>query len=523
MECNRKKCVIYTRYSSHNQRDVSIEQQLKACKKYISDLEIELIEVYADRALSGTTDRRPEFQRMIKDAEKGLFDYIVVYTLDRFARDRYDSAVYKRKLKNYGVKVLSAMENITDDATGILLESMLEGLAEYYSAELARKVTRGMQDNAEKCLVNGSLPYGYIKDSSSHYAIDPDKAPVVVELFQRVANGEPYVTIAQDFNNRGLRTAHGKKFGKSSFVRMLGNERYRGIYIYKDARKEGGIPRIIDDNLFFEVQEQVKVRNQMKNSPKTNSDFRLTGKLYCGECGSLMTGTSGTSRTGAKYYYYFCTKKNGKCDKKNVRRDIVENSVVQAIRTEILENEDVINWIVTSILNYRKKEQHSDEITVLRARKAEIETSLSNIMKAIEAGIFTETTKSRMEDLENEKAEVTAKIAAGEMRKKELTADEIYAWIDSFRYADFEDPDFAETLFNTFVYAVYLYDNDDLKIVFNTGTDSTKSFNMSMLSSGENGSDTLCNSSPNVSYPNHLLSCVNGVVILATQLIKKEA
>ena len=209
--------VIYARYSSHSQRDVSIEQQIRACKQFADRHDIRVVKVYEDRALTGTNDKRPGFQQMIQDAKSGGWNYVIVYTLDRFARDRYDSAVYKRQLKNQGVKVLSAMENISDDPTGILMESMLEGLAEYYSKELSRKVQRGHEDNARKCLVNGALPLGYIKGSDSKYKICEPEADIVREIFQRVKDQEQLSDIITDLNNRGVTTKKGKAWNRSSF------------------------------------------------------------------------------------------------------------------------------------------------------------------------------------------------------------------------------------------------------------------------------------------------------------------
>ena len=136
------KAVIYARYSSDNQREESIEGQLRECTAYCQKNEITVVRTYIDRALSAKTDNRPDFQRMIKDSAKGLFDVVLVWKLDRFARNRYDSARYKAQLKKYGVKVLSATENISEGPEGIILESLLEGMAEYYSAELAEKVIR---------------------------------------------------------------------------------------------------------------------------------------------------------------------------------------------------------------------------------------------------------------------------------------------------------------------------------------------------------------------------------------------
>ena len=147
--------VIYARYSSHNQREESIEGQLRECKRYAQDNGITVVGEYVDRAISGKTDNRASFQKMIRDAEKDRFSMVIVYKLDRFARNRYDSAMYKAKLKKCGVKLVSAMEQLSDSPEGIILEAMLEGMAEYYSANLAQNIRRGMKENAMKGLATG--------------------------------------------------------------------------------------------------------------------------------------------------------------------------------------------------------------------------------------------------------------------------------------------------------------------------------------------------------------------------------
>ena len=154
--------IIYARYSSDNQREESIDGQIRECKEFAEKNEIRIIDTYIDRALSAKTDNRPSFQQMIKDSSKGLFDVIIVWKLDRFARNRYDSAHYKNILKKNGVKVVSATEAISSGAEGILLESMLEGYAEYYSAELAEKINRGLTENAMKCKFNSDpITFGF--------------------------------------------------------------------------------------------------------------------------------------------------------------------------------------------------------------------------------------------------------------------------------------------------------------------------------------------------------------------------
>ena len=298
-----QNAVIYARYSSHAQREVSIEQQIRACEQFADRSGIRIVDIYEDRALTGTSDKRPGFQQMIADAKHGTWSYVIVYTLDRFARNRYDSATYKRQLKNCGVKVLSAMENISDDPTGVLIESMLEGYAEYYSMELSRKVLRGHEDNARKCLVNGKLPLGYVRGPDGRYAIDEAEAEIVREVFRRVADYEPLIEIAEDLNARGILTKKNHAWNRSSFNAMLANERYIGIYSYRDIRIPGGIPQIIDKELFDTVQVIMHRKPNARRDPtgktpqrrrRGNSVYLLTGKLYCGHCKSPMTGISGT-------------------------------------------------------------------------------------------------------------------------------------------------------------------------------------------------------------------------------------
>ena len=147
--------VIYARYSSDNQREESIEGQIRECTAYTEKNGITVVKHYIDRALSAKTDNRPDFQQMIKDSEKRLFDIVLVWKLDRFARNRYDSAHYEYQLERNHVKLVSATEPISDSPAGIMVKSMLTGMAEYYSAELSEKVVRGMTENVLKGKYNG--------------------------------------------------------------------------------------------------------------------------------------------------------------------------------------------------------------------------------------------------------------------------------------------------------------------------------------------------------------------------------
>lgn len=208
--------VIYARYSSHSQTEQSIEGQLQTCYEFAKNNGHIVIGEYIDRAQSGTTDSRAEFQRMIADSDKHTFDAVLVYQLDRFARNRYDSAINKAKLKKNGVRVISARENISDDASGILVEGVLESMAEYYSAELSQKIRRGMDINAEKCLSNGSNPgLGYYVDEERRFHIDPEGVAVVREIFEMYASGKTVAEITKYLNAKQVKTSLGKEFNKT--------------------------------------------------------------------------------------------------------------------------------------------------------------------------------------------------------------------------------------------------------------------------------------------------------------------
>ena len=213
--------VIYARFSSSAQREASIEQQINVCRTFAAREGYNIVQIYSDRAITGRTDRRPQFLQMIKDAREGRFQAVLVYALDRFSRDKYDSARYKHELRDCGVRVVSATEPISDQPSGILIESVFEGLAQYYSAELSQKIRRGNEDNAKKCLAGGQMPLGYRRGADGRYEIVPDEAEIVKEIFARVAAGDTYAEICRDLNERGIRTKHGGAWNRSSFKKSI--------------------------------------------------------------------------------------------------------------------------------------------------------------------------------------------------------------------------------------------------------------------------------------------------------------
>ena len=268
------KAVIYARYSSDNQREESIEGQLRECTAYCAKNDITILRTYIDRALSAKTDNRPDFQRMIKDSAKGLFDVVIVWKLDRFARNRYDSAHYKAQLRKYGVKVLSATENISEGPEGIILESMLEGMAEYYSAELSEKVIRGHTENALKCRYNGGTPtFGYTIDKDMQYQLDPRTAPVVLEMFTQYDQGATMKEIMERMAEKGVTTVRGKKIDLNFMARLLKNRKYIGEYSYREIITPGGIPSIVPQDLFDRVQQRLTKNKKAPARHKAEDEY----------------------------------------------------------------------------------------------------------------------------------------------------------------------------------------------------------------------------------------------------------
>ena len=463
------KAVIYARYSSDNQREESIEGQLRECTAYCDKNDITVLRTYIDRAMSAKTDHRPDFQRMIKDSAKGLFDAIIVWKLDRFARNRYDSAHYKAQLRKYGVKVLSATENISDGPEGIILESMLEGMAEYYSAELAEKVIRGHTENALKCKYNGGTPtFGYTIDKDKHYQLDPRTAPVVLEIFTRYDQGATMKEIRDHLADKGVTTVRGRGIDLNFVAAILHNRKYIGEYSYRHIVTPGGIPAIVPQDLFDRVQQRMEKNKRAPARHKADDDYLLTTKLFCGTCKAMMVGESGTSGTkGRKYHYYRCvnTKRHKTCNAKHksIKKEPIENAVVSAVMDKVMDDA-FVEYIADTVMELQTKE--STILPALRKQLAETETGINNMLNAIQMGIINESTKQRLDELEARKKETELQIIQEEMRHPALSREDVVWWICRFRTLDVSKLDERRRLIDSFVNSVTVFD-DHVLITFN--------------------------------------------------------
>ena len=425
------RIVIYARYSSHSQTEQSIEGQLQVCCEYAKNNGYMVIGEYIDRAQSGTTDNRVEFQRMITDSDRHTFDGVLVYQLDRFARNRFDSAVNKAKLKKNGVRVLSARENITDDASGILVEGILESMAEYYSAELSQKIRRGMDINAEKCLSNGSNPgLGYTVDKDCQFHINTETAPVVREIFEQYASGKTVTEIITDLNVRQIKTSLGKAFNKNSLHRLLRNKRYIGYYICKDTETPGGMPRIIDDELFERVQRTLDRNKKAPARKRGKDEYLLTTKLFCGYCKEMMIGYGGTGKSGKAYHYYACKNAKKKlCKKKIVDKQTIEERVITACLSLLTESN--IKKIAKAVADICQADMDSAPIKRLKDIIKEIDMAIENLWKALEHGQSVDMITERIDKRKQEKAALEDQLALEMAKEFILTEPQVVAFLQN--------------------------------------------------------------------------------------------
>ncbi|WP_156990959.1 recombinase family protein [Caproicibacter fermentans] len=459
--------VIYARYSSDNQREESIEGQLRECKAYAEKNGITVLSTYIDRALSAKTDHRPEFQHMIKDSAKGLFDIVLVWKLDRFSRNRYDSAHYKTVLRKNGAKVVSATESISEDSTGILLESLLEGYAEFYSAELSEKVIRGLTENALKCKYNGGgLPIGYTIDNEQNFQIDPITAPIVLEAFQRYDKGATVKQLVDFLNIKGIQTYRNKPLRIDCVKRLLKNRRYIGEYKYRDTITPDGVPTIVPKDLFDRVGERLAKNKKAPARAKAKEEmYLLTTKLFCGYCGAYMCGESGTSSNSTVHQYYKCVTAKYKkaCPKKTVKKNWIENLVIEHI-VKLLFDDALMNDLTDTLVEFQKRENTT--LPLLKKRLIETEKGIENILNAIQQGIFTQSTKQRLDELEETRSSLEVSIIQEEMQKPVLTKEQLLFWLHRFRALDVTNPAHRQRLVDSFVNAIYLYD-DKIVLMFN--------------------------------------------------------
>lgn len=423
-----------------------------------------VIHEYCDRALSGKTDNRPEFQRLIKDSEKHQFEAVIMYTLDRFARNRYDSAIYKARLKKNGVKVYYAKQPLPDTPESIILESVMEGYAEYYSENLARNVRRGLQENALKGVAMGKTILGYRKTADRKLEIDPSGAEAVKLIFQMYASGAKIEDIADTLNAKGYKNSRGGRFAKESFSRILCNQQYLGNYVFGDTVIEGAIPQIIDKELFDKAVKRKKGSKRSHPHNKARDNYIFTGKIFCGNCGGSMVGCASTSGSGKLNMYYICHDKYQKkndCTMPGTRKEWLEETVIEFTVNNILTDETIVK-IAEKVVELCKREQmETTRIPVLEGAIADCEKRTNNLIHAIEQGIAPSDVKRRIDEIAAEKLVLETELAKMKIETPSLTKERVIYWLSQFRKGDVKNIDYQKAVADTLINSVRVYSSDD--------------------------------------------------------------
>lgn len=463
--------VIYARRSSDRQNEESTAQQIAACRELADRLGYNVIHVYPDEAKTGKNDRRPEFQKMVRAIEAGKCDVVLAYKSNRISRNMLQALTYENRFEQHGVKVVYAKEQFGDNAAGRFALRNMMNLNQFYSENMSEDIKRCLYTYAEECKVlSGRIPLGYKKGEDGKYALVEDEAKIVQEIFAMYCAGVKSVAICAELNARGLKTSRGKPFGVSTIERIIKQEKYIGVYTYGDIRIEGGVPRIVDDDTFRRAQERLKDAHRAPAKASGQTDYLLTGKLFCGHCGSTMIGECGTGRTGTVYNYYCCrTKKKdaSACTKKRIRQDVIEDAVIDYTLKHAL-TDDIINAVAEEAIRL----QGEDKRTVAHQQRlkqlAELRQREHNIIDAIASGFRTDAMRVELENLAEEISALSKKIAEESCERPMYTKQQLVDNLSRFKTGDPKSPKFRKQLVDIFVNSIYLFD-DHFVIAYHTG------------------------------------------------------
>jgi len=510
--------VIYARYSSHGQQEQSIDGQLRDCKSFAEREGMSIVGEYIDRAISGRTDERPDFQRMITDAEKLQFNYIIVWKLDRFARNRYDSAFYKQTLRKHGVKVISATEKISDDPEGIILEGLIESLAEYYSANLSKHIKRGQRESILKGHHVGSIPPIGFKVVNKRLVADEDKVPIIQYAFKEYANGKTKKEILQALTAKGVLNYYGRPLTHSALQHALRNEKYIGIYKFNGQIVPGACDALIDEDTFYKVQKKLDSRSHGKSGEKARQEYLLLGKAFCGICGTRFIGDAGTARSGEMYSYYVCgkRKKLRACNKKNEKKGFLEWYIVEQTLLYVLRPERM-EYIASRIVLRYKEEFNDTKIKELERHLAKIEreadAAVDATLKAPEHSrqrFYDKLDMLMLQKKDTESELATLRIAS----KAKYTTEQIIAWLKKFTQGDPIDINFQKTIIDVFINSIYIYD-DKIVIYYNVKDGKQISYIEMCDNTDDDGGDVVRISNKNLhlpnQYPNHRYIFIYGL------------
>jgi len=461
-------CAIYCRFSSKNQEGgFSIEAQQSACTEFANKQGWTIHKIFIDRAQTGTSDDRDSFQEIMGLAAQDppQFQVILVHKLDRFARNRYDSIKYKYFLRKRGIRVISVTQPIvgSNDPTEILVESLLEGIDEYYSANLGRESIKGMVENLKAGFWNGARPpFGYKtikvnKDGRDHskLEINPLESPIIEYIFGRYSKGSIGIkALTMDLNSRkGWKPRSQKYFSVNWVERILKNEKYAGDVTYgktlnKNNRTIQALPApitvknthpaIIAKDIFERVQLILQSRAPENAHPRIHNDsYLLSGLIFCPKCGARYQGAAAKS---SKFHYYTCGTKRRKgkdiCPSPDYNRDWIERQVVQTLKEKIVTRENIQNLALK--LFKIMKDSSPDLISKIRRVNTEIESKQGKLKKLYEVlessnDLNVDDLAPRIRELNSEISSLKIQIIAlNEQLERNKKAKLNQEWLDNY-------------------------------------------------------------------------------------------
>ena len=421
-----KTAAIYARVSSALQDiENSIHAQVKNCQDYAKKEGYSLHDIYIDRAESGRTSDRPEFQRMIKEARGKNFDIILVHKLDRFARNREDAVTYKALLRKHGIELFSVTEQLGDDIYGRLIEGILEVVAEFYSLNLATEIRKGQKQAIEDgYLGHGYTPYGYraVRDGErKRLEIDPETGPIIKKLFEMSASGSAMKDLMLFLNSSKLKPKRAARWGRRLVRLLLEGEAVTGVRKYKGMRIENAHPAIISKETFEKSKEQRTRWRGIRNP--NHRVYHLVGAATCDRCGGRITSKS-TDR--GKYKYYLCdyaidkgVLAQGTCTTKHALADDVEQKVKELV-IEKLENYNLNKALLEKGKTNQDNNKKSDEEELLKTELKDIEKQKENIINAIVTGINPDHFKQKLDELSERKNQIEEELETKKKPSEEI-------------------------------------------------------------------------------------------------------
>ncbi|MBO6292206.1 MAG: recombinase family protein [Selenomonas sp.] len=469
--------VIYARYSSDNQREESIDAQLRICRKHCEERGYNIVHEYIDEAFTATNDRRPDYQQMIKDAKKGGFQVVVFHKVNRNARNEYDYYFHKMQLNRAGVAIEYAGQAFdAQTPEGQLMENQLVGMAAYFSRNLSKEVKKGLKENALKCIHNGGIPpLGYDVGPDKKYVINEAEARTVRLIFDMYVNGKSYTEISQECNRRGYRTKAGTELRKTSLYDIIGNRKYAGFYVYGKTKStpnmprnshledkdmyviENGLPPIISIETWQKACERRSEKKRKRGSYRAKANYLLAGLIKCGECGNKMQGSTYTNvlKNGetVRRCYYRCVH----CKAKSINGIYLEKQVIDIIRQNILNPKNAIT--LTESINKQLKETSTDvkaESASLQAKITSLEQANDKLMHLLETTDISELLIARIK--KNSENITSARERLQELNaqcQEEISVERIKFLISAWNNVN--DDDGFRSMINTFVRSVIVY------------------------------------------------------------------